>query len=80
VPTLVSHSSTCAATKEPKLQAARRIVAEWPEYDSEVAKFTERARAALAIEEGGKLSQSQADLRTAMGSERDVVSELREEL
>jgi UDP-glucose:glycoprotein glucosyltransferase len=27
-------------TKEPKLQAARRIVAEWPEYDAEVTRFT----------------------------------------
>jgi hypothetical protein len=38
-----------AATKEPKLQAARRIVAEWSEYDAEVQRFSEKMR--LAAEE-----------------------------
>ena len=33
-------------TKEPKLDAARRIVAEWPKLDEEVAAFTAQARAA----------------------------------
>ena len=32
-------------TKEPKLDAARRIVAEWPALDAEVAAFTAQARA-----------------------------------
>jgi UDP-glucose:glycoprotein glucosyltransferase len=32
-------------TKEPKLQAARRIVTEWPQYDAEVARFTDAALA-----------------------------------
>jgi hypothetical protein len=33
-------------TKEPKLDSARRIVAEWPALDVEVAAFTAQARAA----------------------------------
>jgi UDP-glucose:glycoprotein glucosyltransferase len=34
-------------TKEPKLQGARRIVAEWPGYDEEVLSFTARVDAVL---------------------------------
>lgn len=34
-------------TKEPKLQAARRIVAEWPALDAEATAFTERVQGAL---------------------------------
>ena len=32
-------------TKEPKLQAARRIVPEWVEYDAEVSRFMAQASA-----------------------------------
>jgi UDP-glucose:glycoprotein glucosyltransferase len=35
-------------TKEPKLQAARRIVPEWSQYDAEVTQFMEGARRTLA--------------------------------
>jgi UDP-glucose:glycoprotein glucosyltransferase len=34
-------------TKEPKLQAARRIVAEWPGLDQEQADFTAQVRLRL---------------------------------
>jgi hypothetical protein len=78
LPTLVAHSFTLAATREPKLQAARRIVSEWPEYDAEVAKFTERASAPFVIEDG-KPSQSHAEVRTVADSERYVVSQMRED-
>lgn len=77
---LVSHRTVHAATKEPKLQAARRIVPEWPEYDAKVTKFTEQARSVLALEDAEILSLSKIGLRSAVSSEREVVSEKREEL
>lgn len=38
-------------TKEPKLQAARRIVPEWSSYDDEVARFTASVRQRLDARE-----------------------------
>jgi UDP-glucose:glycoprotein glucosyltransferase len=40
-------------TKEPKLDAARRIAPEWVEYDREAAALTARAEAGLAAERSG---------------------------
>lgn len=75
----MSESVACAATKEPKLQAARRIVEEWPVYDEQVAIFTEEARKVLA-EQDAALGTSQAELRSVLGSETETVSDIREEL
>ncbi|CAD7699991.1 unnamed protein product [Ostreobium quekettii] len=47
-------------TKEPKLQAARRIVAEWPGIDEEVRAFTARVEA-LIREQGDGVPESDAD-------------------
>lgn len=75
------HRHAHADTKEPKLQAARRMVAEWPEYDAQVATFTEQARAMISLEHAQSAgSQSQTELRSAVGSERETLSEQREEL
>ena len=67
-----------AATKEPKLQAARRIVAEWPEYDAQVSKFTEQARAAIALEDARSVPQSQTAPTATL--ESDFTSLLNEAL
>lgn len=54
-------------TKEPKLQAARRIVPEWTEYDAQVAEFMTRARAQL---------DSSRDASTQAASRRQARDEL----
>jgi UDP-glucose:glycoprotein glucosyltransferase len=38
-------------TKEPKLQAARRIIKEWPGLDDEQAKFTDSVDAQFKAQE-----------------------------
>jgi UDP-glucose:glycoprotein glucosyltransferase len=63
-------------TKEPKLQAARRIVKEWPEYDAEVARLSQEIgipEAARALLPHGRLTSKDADV--ADGFESQVEEE-----
>ncbi|KAF5843740.1 hypothetical protein DUNSADRAFT_8256 [Dunaliella salina] len=56
-------------TKEPKLTAARRIIAEWPALDAEQADFTRHAEAEVYhLGEGDQVLQSPGQLQNIVGA------------
>jgi UDP-glucose:glycoprotein glucosyltransferase len=51
-------------TKEPKLQSARRIIAEWPDLDREAGEFTSAVDRVLAGEASEQDLESSSLFRT----------------
>lgn len=55
-------------TKEPKLQAARRIIKEWPDLDAEQAAFTDSVDARFKAEAAAAEAAAQAQAQQLQGA------------